>query len=99
MGVSADLLSKHGAVSEEVARAMAEGARQSAGATYALSTTGYAGPSGGTEFDPVGTVYLGIAGPKGTQVSRIRYGVDRYRIRMLSTQAVLDLTRKTLLKT
>lgn len=98
LGVSRELLQKHTAVSEAVARAMAEEARKRAGATYAISTTGYAGPSGGTEFDPIGTVYLGIAGPTETQVIRIRHGADRYRIRMLSTQAALDLARKRLLK-
>ncbi len=98
LGISPELLHKHSAVSEAVARAMAEEARKRAGATYAISTTGYAGPSGGTEFDPVGTVYLGIAGPGETRVIRIRHGADRYRIRLLSTQAALDLARKTLLK-
>ena len=98
LGVSPDLLQKYGAVSEPTAKAMAEQAREKAGATYAISTTGYAGPSGGTDFDPVGTVYLGLAGPSGTQVLRLRYGTDRYRIRMLATQAALDMARKTLLK-
>lgn len=98
LGISRDLLSKHGAVSEQVARAMAEQARQRSRATYALSATGFAGPSGGTEFDPVGTVYLGMAGPQDTRVIRLRYGAGRYRIRMLSTQASLDLARKTLSK-
>ncbi len=97
LGVSQQLLQKHGAVSEPVAKAMAEGARERTGTTYAISATGYAGPSGGTEFDPVGTVYLAIAGPLGTRVIRIRNGADRYRIRMLSTQAALDLLRRTLL--
>lgn len=98
LGVSRDLLHEHSAVSEAVAAAMADGARERTGSTYAISTTGYAGPSGGTEFDPVGTVYFGIAGPSDTRVLRIRHGADRYRIRMLSTQAALDLLRKTLLK-
>ena len=84
LGVSRDLLQKHTAVSEPVAAAMAEGARARSGATYALSATGYAGPAGGTDFDPVGTVYLGIAGPEGTNVTRIRYGMDRYRVRTLA---------------
>jgi nicotinamide-nucleotide amidase len=98
LGVPANLIQKHTAVSEPVAAAMAEGARRLSGATYALSTTGYAGPDGGTDYDPVGTVYLGIAGPTGTRVIRVRYGADRYRVRMLATQASLDLLRKTLLK-
>ena len=99
LGVPAKLMAKRSAVSEPVAAAMAEGARERSGATYAVSTTGYAGPSGGTDYDPVGTVYLGIAGPMPTRVVRIRYGLDRYRIRTLATQAALDLLRKTLLGT
>jgi nicotinamide-nucleotide amidase len=97
LGVPAKLIAKHTAVSEPVAAAMAEGARQRSGATYAISTTGYAGPSGGTEYDPVGTVYFGIAGPAPTRVVRVRYGLGRYRVRTLATQAALDLLRKTLL--
>jgi nicotinamide-nucleotide amidase len=98
LGVPKELIAKHTAVSEPVAAAMAEGARRRSGSTYALSTTGYAGPSGGTQYDPVGTVYLGIAGPSGTRVMRVRYGGDRYRTRTLATQGALDLLRKTLLK-
>jgi nicotinamide-nucleotide amidase len=96
LGVGKDLLHKYSAVSEPVAAAMAEGARKRTGSTYALSTTGYAGPSGGTEFDPIGTVYLGISGPETTRVVRVRYGADRFRIRALATQGALDLLRKTL---
>jgi nicotinamide-nucleotide amidase len=96
LGVPKDLIEKHSPVSEQVAASMAEGARRRSGATYGLSTTGYAGPAGGTEFDPVGTVYLGLASPAGTRVVRVRYGGDRYRTRTLATQAILDLLRKTL---
>ena len=98
LGVPKSLLDKYGAVSEHAAAAMAEGARRRSGSTYALSATGYAGPTGGTEYDPVGTVYLGIASPAETRVVRVRYGGDRYRTRTLATQAALDLLRKTLLK-
>jgi nicotinamide-nucleotide amidase len=98
LGVPKELLDKYSAVSEPVAAAMAEGARQRSGAAYGLSTTGYAGPTGGTDHDPVGTVYLGVSGPSGTRVIRIRYGLDRYRVRMLATQGALDLLRKILLK-
>jgi nicotinamide-nucleotide amidase len=97
LGVKQDLLAKHTAVSEPVAAAMAEGALARTGATYALSTTGYAGPDGGTQFDPVGTVYIGIAGPAGTRVLRVRHGGDRHRVRTLATQSALDLLRRTLL--
>ncbi len=98
LGVPKELIAKHTSVSESVAAAMAEGARRRSGSTYALSATGYAGPSGGTDFDPVGTVYLGIAAPAGTRVVRVRYGGDRYRTRTLATQGSLDLLRKALLK-
>jgi nicotinamide-nucleotide amidase len=98
LGVPGELIQKYSAVSERVAAAMAEGARNRAAATYGLSTTGYAGPEGGTEFDPVGTVYMGLAGPKGTQVTRVRYGLDRYRIRTLATHATLDLLRRALIR-
>lgn len=97
LSVPRDLIEKNSAVSEPVALAMAEGARQRARSTYALSVTGYAGPDGGTEFDPVGTVYLGIAGPKGSRVVRTRFGADRYRIRTLAVQKALDLLRKELM--
>ena len=98
LGVPKELIVRHSAVSEPVAAAMAEGALRRSGATHALSATGYAGPDGGTEYDPVGTVYLGITGPAGTRVVRVRYGGDRYRTRTLATQGALDLLRKTLLK-
>ncbi|MBV9503006.1 MAG: competence/damage-inducible protein A [Acidobacteriaceae bacterium] len=98
LGVSRELIERHTAVSEPVAAAMAEGARRRSGTTYALSATGYAGPEGGTDFDPVGTVYLGVSGPGGTRVVRVRYGRDRDRVRLLATQGALDLLRKTLLK-
>lgn len=98
LGVPKELLARYSAVSEPVAAAMAEGARTRSGASYGLSTTGYAGPSGGTESDPVGTVYLGVAGPAATQVIRVRHGGDRYRTRTLATQGALDLLRKILLR-
>jgi len=96
LGVPAELIRKYSAVSEPVAAAMAEGAQKRSGSTYALSVTGYAGPTGGTDADPTGTVYIGLTGPGGTRVTRVRYGGDRYRTRMMSTQLALDLLRKTL---
>ncbi len=97
LGVSGELLKKYSAVSDKAAAAMAEGVRQRTGATYGLATTGWAGPEGGTDFDPVGTVYLALSGPEGTKVIRTRYGGDRLRVRALATQAALDLLRRTLL--
>jgi nicotinamide-nucleotide amidase len=98
LGLPKELIEQHTAVSEPVAGAMAEGARKRSGATFGISTTGYAGPDGGTDFNPVGTVFLGLSGPQGTKVIRVRYGADRYRVRVLATQGVLDLLRRTLLK-
>ncbi len=78
LGVSAELLSTVGAVSKEVAQAMAEGALERSGATYALSTTGIAGPDGGTDLKPVGTVFLGLASRGSpTLVEKEFFPVDR----------------------
>jgi nicotinamide-nucleotide amidase len=98
LDISGAMLREHSPVSEPVARAMAENARQKTGATYALSITGYAGPTGGsTNGPPVGTVFIGLAGPKGARVVHFRYGADRARIRMLGAQAALDMLRRELL--
>lgn len=64
LGVDPEVLRQHGAVSEPVAKALAEGARQRAGTTFAVATTGIAGPTGGNEGKPVGTVWLGLATPE-----------------------------------
>lgn len=90
------VLAEHTAVSAPAAIHMAEGARAQTGCTYAVSTTGYAGPGGGTEENPVGTVFVGIASPAGTVVKRLRYGGDRSRVRLLTTQAALDLLRRVI---
>jgi nicotinamide-nucleotide amidase len=97
LGVSKELLEQYTAVSEPVAIAMAEGAREKTGATFAVSVTGYAGPSGGTQENPVGTVFIGIATPETTKALRFRYGMDRNRVRLLSTQTALDLLRRAIL--
>jgi len=96
LGVPAETLERFGAVSPETAEAMAAGARERSGATYAVSITGVAGPDGGTEEKPVGLVYLGIAWPEGTAVTHRRFIGDRERIRVFTTQAALDLLRRRL---
>jgi len=96
LGVDARLIEEHGAVSEPVAEAMASGARLSTGSTYALSITGVAGPAGGTETKPVGTVVIGLATPTGCETRRVRFLGDRGRVRALSAQSALDLLRRTL---
>ena len=97
LGVQPAVIAKHSAVSEPVATSMAEGARNRTGSTYALSVTGYAGPCGGTEKDPIGTVYIGIASPSRVHAVRVHYGSDRQRVRTLATQAALDLVRREML--
>ena len=79
LGVPPRLIEAHGAVSPEVAAAMAEGVRKRLGADLGLSTTGVAGPSGGTPEKPVGLVYLGLATSKGTQTRRLDIGSDQPR--------------------
>ena len=98
LGVPEELLTARGAVSEPVVRAMAEGARDRAGATYALATSGIAGPTGGTPDKPVGLVHLALAGPDGTEsVHRIMHG-DRGRVRRRAALTALNLLRLSLLK-
>jgi competence/damage-inducible protein CinA-like protein len=95
LGVPMELLNSVGAVSKEVAQAMAEGARTRAGATYALSTTGIAGPDGGTAEKPVGTVFVGLASADGpTQVEKLFFPTDRATFKQMVTEAALDLLRK-----
>ena len=96
LGVPVEVLDAHGAVSEEVARAMAEGARKRSGATWALSITGIAGPGGGTEDKPVGTVWLGLSGPPGVSSKRMQFRGDRGMVRTQSAFAALQLLREAL---
>ena len=96
LGVPAGMLAEYGAVSEEVARAMAEGARAALHADYALSLTGVAGPDGGTPEKPVGLVYLDCAGPDGAQVRRGSFPGDRDSVRMFAATSALHLLRRTL---
>src|SRR6516162_5154852 len=99
LNVDSKLIDKHGAVSEAVARAMAEGARTRSTATYGLATTGIAGPTGGSEEKPVGTVYIALAsGGSETVVRKLFYPADRETFKQLAGQAALDLLRRRLLK-
>ncbi|MBK9216466.1 MAG: competence/damage-inducible protein A [Chloracidobacterium sp.] len=96
LGVSPEILEKHGAVSSECAEAMAAGMRERAGTTHAVSVTGIAGPDGGSDEKPVGTVFFGYAGPDGTKSIKLVLPGDRYLIRWRSSQAALDYLRRQL---
>jgi nicotinamide-nucleotide amidase len=98
LGVAAELISTAGAVSEEVARAMADGALRRSGASFALSTTGIAGPDGGTSQKPVGTVFIGLADrTNDTQVEKLFFPTDRPSFKRMCTQHALDMLRKRVL--
>jgi len=97
LGVAADLLDNHGAVSEPVAQAMAEGARLRTGADYALAITGIAGPTGATESKPVGTVFIALASAEGRRVIQRHNPWDRVTFKHATSQQALDLLRTTLL--
>jgi nicotinamide-nucleotide amidase len=93
-GVPAELIESKGAVSAEVAQALASGIRKRTGATLGLGVTGIAGPSGGTPEKPVGLVHLAIADQRGARETAMQLPGDRERIRMFSTQRALDLVRR-----
>ena len=104
-GVPAELLAAHGAVSEPVARALAEGIRRNLGGDWGVGITGVAGPGGGSAEKPVGTVHLAVAGPVrsrdgGQDIAvthrKVRFPGDRERIRFQSSQLALDLLRRAL---
>ncbi len=97
LGVPPELIEAHGAVSAEVAEAMAEGVKRRAGVDFGLSVTGVAGPGGGTEAKPVGLVYIALADDAHTEHRRLMLPGDRHLIRWRSSQAALDLLRRRLI--
>ena len=98
LGVCAETLAQHGAVSKAVAREMAEGARKQTGADFALSVSGIAGPSGGTESKPVGTVFIGLAGGFPTIVVQNFNPYDRLTFKDVAVTQALELLRRKLVK-
>lgn len=96
VGVPHELLIEHGAVSEPVARAMAEGVRERFSTDWGLGVTGIAGPSGGTEEKPVGLVHWAVAGPTGVVAQHRVFPGDRAIVRQWSCNVVLDLLRRQL---
>jgi nicotinamide-nucleotide amidase len=95
LGIGPRLIAEHGAVSGEVASAMAEGVRKKSNATFALATTGIAGPGGGTEEKPVGTVFIALAAENSVTKSQKRFFPDdRPTFKELTTQTALELLRR-----
>ena len=98
LGVDRRMIEVHGAVSEPVARALAQGCRKLAGTDYGLGVTGIAGPGGGSPEKPVGTVYVALAGPgERVRVRHLKLPGERDRVKFQASQAALDLLRRALL--
>jgi len=97
LGVTAETLQEFGAVSRPIAEAMASGARRRTGSTYALSITGVAGPDGGSEQAPTGTMYVGIADAAGTHAVHRQFIGDRQRVRTFVCQMALDVLRRRMM--
>ena len=95
--VPAKLIAKHGAVSREVAAALAEGIRKRCKATLGIGITGVAGPNGGTAEKPVGLVYHALAAERGTQIEERKFPGDRKRVRWFASQMALDMLRRKLM--
>ncbi|MCS6914375.1 MAG: competence/damage-inducible protein A [Myxococcales bacterium] len=96
LGVSADTLARHGAVSEPCVRQMAEGVRHRLGAVWGAALSGIAGPTGGSVDKPVGTVHLALAGPTGTVARRMIWPGDRDQVRRIAALAALNLLDRAL---
>src|SRR5690606_9184476 len=97
LGVDPEVIRRHGAVSKEVAIAMAVGARERLGADCALSTTGIAGPGGGSADKPVGLVWIGYSGPDGTFATQARFFKDRLINKEKSALTALEILRRRVL--
>ena len=96
-GVPAEMIERHGAVSREVAAALAEGIRYRCESTLGVGITGVAGPTGGTAEKPVGMVFHAVASSTGTEVIQRNFPGDRKRIRRFATTMALDMVRKNLM--
>jgi PncC family amidohydrolase len=97
LGVPEELIAAYGAVSAEVAAAMASGVRARLGVDVGIAVTGVAGPGGGTPEKPVGLVFIALSGAAGDRVRRVHFPSDRDRVRYQSTQSALEMIRRGLL--
>ncbi len=97
LNVPKDLIDKHGAVSKEVAEAMASGVRSIAGSDIGISTTGIAGPTGGTKEKPIGLVWIGFSNNEETAAQKFQFGEGRIQVKERASQAAIDLLRRKLL--
>lgn len=96
LGVPEEVLIAHGAVSEPCARAMADGARKAAEAEAGLSVTGIAGPTGGSPEKPVGTVFMAVSLPSGTQCQRFQFQGERIEIKEQTAETALRMLQRAL---
>lgn len=97
LGVDEKIMAEHGAVSSECAIAMATGVRRLLNSDYALAVTGIAGPDGGTDTKPVGTIFVGLASPHGAYAKEWHLGTNREYNRSRSVYAALELLRREIL--
>ena len=97
LGVSAEMIEKQGVVSQEVVESMATGVRDLMEADFGVATTGIAGPSGGTEENPVGTVWIGVASAKGVVSKRFNFGKDRENVINRATIAAYEMLRQQII--
>lgn len=97
LGVAEEIIVKYGAVSEATAKAMAEGVRKISKTTYGIGVSGIAGPGGCSEEKPVGTVYIALASPKGTEVQHHCFPRDRLEFKQIVAATALDWLRKELM--
>jgi nicotinamide-nucleotide amidase len=98
LGVPAEVIEKHGVVSQEVVEGMAKGVRDLMEADFGVATTGVAGPGGGTEENPVGTVWIGVASANGVVSQRFNFGKDRENVINRATIAAYEMLRQQIIR-
>ena len=97
LGVPAETIERYGVVSQQVVEGMAKGVRDLMEADFGVATTGVAGPSGGTEENPVGTVWIGVASAKGVVSQRFNFGKDRENVINRATIMAYEMLRQQII--